>query len=154
MVADGETVSRYILSARWLDKSDPKKPRLRPETFMAHPDVETSVFRVGGWDKNKLRATGVELANERECKHRVQELAKGRPYPDGKRSILLHGAALILTPDVRTAGLNVEPAEPPPRHAVIRGWPPLVGNRKRDEAAQLVYALKLVAKAEFRAFSL
>lgn len=97
MVADGETVSRYILSARWLDKSDPKKPRLRPETFMAHPDVETSVFRVGGWDKNKLRATGVELANERGMQapgpgvgkraslsrwQAFDSLAWGRAYPD------------------------------------------------------------------------
>lgn len=87
-VADGEPLSRYLLSSRWLDKSDPKKPRLKPEIFIAHPDTELSVYRISGWDENKIRSTGITLADEREQKHKAQQLERGNAYPDveGKNS--------------------------------------------------------------------
>jgi hypothetical protein len=59
------------------------------------------------------------------------------------------GRGEILAKEVKSEGLDVVPQEPPPRHADITNWSPLTGNRKHDEAAQMIFAMKLQAKAKF-----
>jgi hypothetical protein len=91
-------------------------------------------------------AIGEKLANEREQKHRQAELAAGRIYPDEKCTFHYRGRGELMAHDVRASGLEVKSQEPPERHANILGWPEK-GSRKADEAAQMIYAMRLQEKA-------
>jgi hypothetical protein len=117
---------------------------------MAHPDIETSVYRINGWDESRIRQTGIELRDDREHKERARQLSLGKEIPEGKRFITLYGTATILVKSVRVTGMDVKAAEPPPKHAIIVGWPPLTNKKKEDEARQLAIALKFVSQAEYK----
>jgi hypothetical protein len=74
----------------------------KPAAFLPSPrDRETAVSRHGSEPKEGLWAIGLAAAGERN----------------------LDGAAIVKTRVVRSAQLEVLADEPPPRHAVIRGWP-------------------------------
>jgi len=148
-VADGEQLARYVLSPSWLYKDHRQGSPLRPTAFMPHPKIELSVYRIDYWSKVEVDAKGNEVVNEREQNHRARQLAQRKNYPAEKRTFRYLGRAEIKAHDVRSAGLDVVPKEPPVRHADIIGWPGLVGNRKADEATQMAYALKLQSVARF-----
>jgi hypothetical protein len=116
---------------------------------MPHPRVELSVYRIDGWSEKEISDKGREVAAEREQKHRAKQLEMGLPYPEEKQTFRFLGRGQLQAHSVRSADLDVVPKEPPVRHADVVGWPPLSSNRKVDEAAQMAYALKLQAKAEY-----
>ena len=149
LVANGEPLSRFLVSSKCLNRTDPKKPRLTPFAFIPQREIKFSVFRIRDWSLTELRAKGVEIADRREQRAKELALADGRDYPDSKRSIHLYGAGIVSGQDVRDSGLDVKPDEPPQKHAIIVGWPPLVGNNRQDEAVQMLYALKLLSRARF-----
>lgn len=142
-VRDEEPLARYVLSASWLYKDGRAGNPLRPNAWLPHPTVELSVFRTAGWAEAQIVEQGERVAAEREGKHRDAALLQGREYPADKVTFRYHGRGEILANKVRSIGLGVVPKEPPPRHADIVNWPPLTGNRKHDEAAQMVFAIKL-----------
>jgi len=148
-VCDEETLARYVLSASWLYKDGRSGSLLRPNAWLPHPTVELSVFRTDGWTEIEVVDQGERVAAEREAKHRETALAQGRAYPKEKVTFRYHGRGEIQAEKVRTIGLDLVPKEPPPRHADIVNWPPLTGNKKHDEAGQMVFAMKLQDCAVF-----
>jgi hypothetical protein len=62
------------------------------------------------------------------------------------RGSSLHGAAIVISRDVRAAKLEVLASEPPPRHAAITGWP-TDNDPALQKARQKEYALVVARKA-------
>src|SRR5208282_3685182 len=92
--------------ARFLTQSDHfnilSDVPVRPSAFLpSTKDRKTSVCRHGKQPLERLRAIGLVAATGRK----------------------LYGAAIFKAKTVREAALQVEPDEPPDRHAVIKGWP-------------------------------
>lgn len=97
---------------------------VKPGAFLPSPmDRATSVSRHGREPVETLRQLGLAAA--------------------GSRS--LHGAAIIKCSVVREIGLDVDPDEPPERHALIRGWPWVDNDRQLEKAQQKEKALQLAA---------
>ena len=117
LVADEENLARFLTQSSQFNVSMPK-----PSAFLPSPkDRETSVSRHGSQPAQDLWALGLVAAGERK----------------------LHGAALFKARIVRAAQLEVAADEPPPRHAVIRGWPwnaadPELQKAKQKEMAALI----------------
>jgi hypothetical protein len=148
-VGDEELLARYALSRSWLYNDNRAGNPMRPNAWMPLPHVDLSVYRVSDWDDASIVAQGVRVAEERETKHKAAQIAEGKSYPEEKRTFRYLGRGEIVTRDVRANGLDVDPDEPPPRHAVIIGWPALTGNRKHDEATQMALAYKLSEKSTY-----
>ncbi|NJK90502.1 MAG: hypothetical protein HC904_00925 [Blastochloris sp.] len=146
---DHEPLARYILTASFLYKDNRAGTPLRPNSWIPHPSVELSVFRIEGWQEEQVIAQGEKVASEREAKHRNKILGEGKEYPEDKTTFRYHGRGEIIAREVRSVGLEVLPKEPPPRHADVVNWPPLTGNKKHDESSQMAFAMKLNAKAHF-----
>ncbi len=99
---------------------------VKPAAFLPSPkDRETSVSRHGAKPLNQLWALGAAAAGERK----------------------LHGAAIIRAQVVTAAQLTVAADEPPPRHAVIQGWPWIDGDPELQKAQQKEKALILASAA-------
>src|ERR1051325_8386682 len=87
----------------------------KPAAFLpSRKDRETSVSRHGSEPSNRLWEIGLEAAQERK----------------------LYGAAIFKAGDVTTAQLQAVADEPPPRHAVIRGWPWIANDPELQRAQQ------------------
>jgi hypothetical protein len=123
IIADDEDLTRYLTSL-----SQFNVVMVKPAAFLLNPkDRETSVFRHGSGPRDRLWAIGVEHA------------AGGRN---------LHGAAICKAHDVREAQLEVIAAEPPPRHAAIRGWPFSEVDPELQKARQKELAALIASRAE------
>ena len=116
-VGANENLSRYIFSTRHLSR---QPPRVKPEAYMPSRG-EVSVFRVDGLIAAQIWKIGGEIAKERD------------------RTLYARGD--IRAREVRRTGLDILPAEPPPRHANIIGWP------ENDKPRQKILALQLAAAA-------
>lgn len=149
VVANDEPLARYVLTGSWLYKDGRAGTPLRPNAWIPHPHIELSVYRINGWNDSEITALGNIVASERETNHRAKEIEKGASYPEEKITFRYHGRGEILASEVRLVGLDVIPDEPPHRHAEIVNWPPLVGNKKHDEAAHLLYAARLNERAKY-----
>ena len=123
IVADDEDLARYLTSS-----SQVFAVMVKPAAFLPNPkDHETSVFRHGSEPRDRLWAIGIaHVAGERT----------------------LHGAAICKAHHVREAQLEVKADEPPPRHAVIRGWPFSEADPELQKARQKELAALIVSKAE------
>ncbi|MEI6605535.1 MAG: hypothetical protein WCP35_09515 [Verrucomicrobiota bacterium] len=64
----------------------------------------------------------------------------------------LHGAAIIAARAVKDAGLDVIAAEPPPRHANLRGWP-LAMDPEARKARRKALAIVIADQATFVDFT-
>lgn len=135
MIAPNEVLSRFILTRSHLDWSNPDYPRLRPEALMPHPHVELSVFRTSALSMETVKNLGESVAAERS--------------ETDKRQVVLQGCGEIENSHVLAAGLNTIPAEPPPNHACIIGWPKLSANKKEDKSRQKSIAQRLISETRF-----
>lgn len=88
---------------------------------MPNRNGEVSVFRVAGLNETEIWTIGGDVA---------RSVARN-----------LHGRAEIEARAVRQKDLDVVPAEPPPRHANIVGWP------DNDKSRQKILALELAGVA-------
>jgi hypothetical protein len=122
IVADEEDLARFLTSSSYFNAKMVKLAAFLPSAR----DHETSVFRHGSEPRETLWALGLEHA------------AAGRT---------LHGAAIVKTRDVRAALLEATADEPPPRHAVIRGWPYLDNDPELHKARQKERANLIASKA-------
>jgi hypothetical protein len=124
-VNDDEDLARFLTSSGAFNTQ-----MVKPSAFLPSPrDRETSVFRHGREPKETLWAIGVE---------HVEHAAAGRT---------LHGAAIVKAREVRAALLDVTADEPPPRHAVIRGWPYVANDPELQKAQQKERANSIASKA-------
>jgi len=121
IVDDEENIARFLYHRSLYSTLGPKT-----SAFLPHKqDRETSVFRHGSEPQEQLWAIGSDVAGER----------------------YLYGAAIVKTRDVREARLIVHADEPPPRHAVITGWPWDENDQKLQKAKQKEIAELLVSKS-------
>jgi len=155
-VEDKEPIARFFLKKKDLDRTNPANPVIKPEGFLPHPSKsnplmgEASVFRVEGMTEEEIQLQGNRVADEREKNYCDKILEKGEAYNTSKRCFQFRGIGLCQAIDIRIAGLDVVPDEPPPRHAKILGWIPFTGNsRKEIESGHLRQAMVLVSKFKF-----
>ena len=73
-----------------------------------------------------------------------KKIAKGKNYPDNKRTHRYLGHALLKAKSFRFVELDVAWDEPPLGHSNVIGWPISAGDRKAEEAAQMARAIKLL----------
>jgi hypothetical protein len=99
-VGDGEDLARFLTSSSHFATSTNrvKGAALLPDSKRN----ETSVYRHGAQPADRWWRIGRDIvAGDRR----------------------LHGVAIFRAKHVRAVALDVLAAEPPPRHAAIRGWP-------------------------------
>lgn len=124
IVADEENLARFLTQSSQFSASMAK-----PAAFLPSPrDHETSVSRHGSEPWEVLWAIGLAAAGERN----------------------LYGAAIVKARVVRAAQLKVLADEPPPRHAVIRGWPRDEADPDLQKAKQKEIAAVIASQAVLR----
>jgi hypothetical protein len=118
-VDDGEDLARFLTqSNQFNDKL------VKPALFLPDQNSrETSVSRHGREPKEGLWKLGVRAAGARK----------------------LYGAAILKTHVVRNLQLEVVADEPPPRHAVIQGWPWIDSDPALQKAKQKELAIALAS---------
>lgn len=120
-ISDDEDLARFLTQTSHFTAS-----LVKHTAFLPSPkDRETSVSRHGPEPREELWTIGLSAA--------------------GTRS--LYGAAIFKAQCVRDARLEVSTDEPPPRHAVIRGWPWDEADPELQRAKQKELALLIASKA-------
>lgn len=121
-VADSEPLSRFLTS-----DSQFNSLMAKASAFMPGPaDDMTSVFRQSDDALPELWAMADQVIGT------------------GRR---VRAVALLSAADVRSARLNVEAQEPPPRHANIFGWPSSANDIEQRRAQRKELALLLAQAA-------
>jgi hypothetical protein len=119
-VDDEEELSRFLTQSSQFNAR-----MVKPAALLPNPrDGETSVSRHGHQPGDELWQLGLAAAGTRR----------------------LYGAAIFEARVVRAAQLEVLADEPPPRHAVIRGWPLIDSDPELQKAKQKQLAA-LIASA-------
>ena len=120
-IDDEEDLARFLTQSSHFNATATKRVAFMPEPIRN----ETSVSRHGR-----------ELL---EDLWRLGEAAAG-----GRA---LYGAALVKAKSVRKIGLDAVADEPPPRHAVIRGWPVMADDPQEHKSKLIELALELARAA-------
>jgi hypothetical protein len=120
-VADDEDLARFLTQSGHFTATLVKAAAFLPSS----KDRETSVSRHGPEPREELWRIGLSAA--------------------GPRS--LHAAAIFKAQVVRDVQLEVLAAEPPPRHAVITGWPWDEADPELQKAKQKELALMIASRA-------
>lgn len=121
-VADEEPLARFLTSSSQFNTL-----MVKPSAFLPGPrDGKTSVFRHGA----EPRAALWQIANDAIGEQRT-----------------VHGAAVLLAGDVRTARLDIESHEPPARHANIVGWPSNPSDQEMARAQLKEFAAVLAQRS-------
>lgn len=120
-IGDDEYLARFLVQSNQLSAA-----YVKPAAFLPNPkDRETSVFRHAREPVQGLWALGLHAAGGRT----------------------LYGVAMVQAASVRAARLELSSAEPPARHAVIRGWPWDESDPDLQKARQKEMALVLASAA-------
>lgn len=122
-VAYDEPLARYLTSSNHFSR---EKNIVKPTAFMPPPDLRLSVFRINELDENSIWA----IAIDNIMRNKNSETS-------------LYGRAEILSSNVLSCNLSIDPDNTPPRHANIVGWP-----KEKDQ--QKMKALELAKKATLR----
>lgn len=116
-IDEEEELARFLIQSNHFNSTMAK-----PAAFLPSPsDRETSVSRHNGTPREELWELGLVAAAER----------------------MLYGAAVVRAGVIREIPLDLLADEPPPRHAVIRGWPqndadPVMQKAKQKEMATVI----------------
>lgn len=120
-VGDKEDLARFLIQRNYFTQTI-----VKPAAFLPNPkDKETSVSRHGKEPIKRLWEIGLVAAGTRT----------------------LHGAAILTARAVRNVQLEVVADEPPPRHAVIQGWPWLEADPELQKAKQKELAIRIASAA-------
>ncbi len=122
-VSREELLGRYLLEESYFSSS---KNAVKPKAFMPPLDLKLSVFRIHGLSRSEIWDIGDE---------KVAAIM-------GKT---LKGVAEIKAEKVFNEELDINPNEPPTRHANITGWPEEKAKRQ-SIAQELAAEAKLVLK--------
>lgn len=142
-VEDEEPLVNYILTKNHLARPNSPDRCLKAVAF--YPRHESlSVYRTAGWSGAQINEQGQRTADEREYNYKKKLSERGDITPADKRTFSFLGKAELICRQVRDAGLDVTPHEPPPRHANIIGWPQLIAD---DESARMAKAQALASVA-------
>lgn len=118
-VDSSEVLARFVTSTSQYNASGPKGSLFLPQL----DTQETSVFRQSAEPPDRLWSIAdAVIRNRRVC-----------------------GAALLTAGKVRFTGLEVQPDEPPDRHAVIINWPQTGDDLVMRKARQKEIALELAS---------
>jgi hypothetical protein len=117
VIAPEERLTRFIFSSGHFSR---ETNRVKHNAFLPTSDGETSVSRTTTLPEDQIWTMG-------------SQIAPGRTQT-------LHARGDILAAQVRKARLEVEPAEPPPRHAIIIRW-------SKEKSAQKLQAMELAESA-------
>jgi hypothetical protein len=120
-ISDDEDIARFLTQSSHFNRLMAKPAAFLP----SRKDRETSVARHGVYPIAQLWEAGLAAAGERP----------------------LYGAAIFRKPAIRTARLEIAADEPPPRHAVIRGWPWIEHDPELQKAQQLEAASVLASQS-------
>jgi len=121
-VEDDEDIARFLTQSNQFNSFGAK-----PSSFLPNPKYKnTSVFR-DVVDPSVLRNVWEATST-------------------GNRS--LKGAAVCKAAAVRVCRLDVQPEEPPPKHANIVGWPWIESDLELQKAQQLELAVQLASSCE------
>jgi hypothetical protein len=118
-VTDNEQLARYIFSKSHFSR---QSNRVKAEAYMPNRG-QVSVFRIDGLTESAIWEIGDDIAT--------------------KRDRTLYARGDTKAHQVRKAGLDISPNEPPPRHANLLGWP------ENDKGGHKLIALQLAAVATF-----
>jgi len=120
-VNDSEDLSRFLTQSSQFNST-----MVKPAALLPNPkDRETSVSRHGREPLATLWVIGESAAGVRN----------------------LYGAAIFKASIVRNAQLEVLADEPPPRHAVIQGWPWIESDPELQKAKQKELAAIIASAA-------
>jgi len=121
-VSDEEDLARFLTQSSHFTAT-----LVKPAAFLPSPrDRETSVSRHGSEPREELWAIGLSAAGARN----------------------LYAAAIFKAQIVRAAQLEVVADEPPPRHAVIGGWPWDEADPELQKAKQKEIAAVIASQAD------
>lgn len=121
LIGDEEELARFFTQSNQFNVLMAK-----PAAFLPSPkDRETSISRHGKEPLESLWVLGLAAAGERQ----------------------LYGAAIFPARAVRVVQLEVVADEPPPRHAVIRGWPWVENDPELQKAKQKELAALIASEA-------
>src|SRR5882762_1269412 len=98
-VGDDELLARFVVSSRWIRKSD---QTVKQDAFIPPRTLELSVTRHFGLSSDELWKIGQEVANARPA--------------------TLYGRADIVAANVWKEKLAIVPTSTPKNHANIIGW--------------------------------
>jgi hypothetical protein len=129
LVGDEESLARFLCSSSYFSSNGVKPGAFLPTV----QDRATSVFRVA--------RIGDEHAQVAQLRLLAIEFVESET-----RST--KGAALLRASEARAAGLQVDADEPPPRHALLRGWPWANNDSELRKAQQKEIGLQLAAAAQ------
>ncbi len=124
-IAPEEARARFLISSRFFSRGS---NRVKADAFIPHPFLELSVFRTHGLAEAEVWSIGDSVAR-----------------PQGRT---LYGRAEVLAEAVVKLGFGVVPAEPPPLHAHITGWPADDRGAQRIRAVELPAAARLVFREQ------
>ena len=122
-LCDQEFLARFITSKRWYSI---QKSIVKPQAFMPPPNLQLSIFRIKDLKDPEIWEIGIKQVFEKM-----------------KQPKNLHGRADIKAVDIFDVDLQIEPDNPPPRHANIINWP------DQKEKVKSI-AQELAAKASLR----
>lgn len=128
-VADGEILSRFLTQKDQFKTAIPATGLIvaKASAFLPYPRYKNaSVFR-----------EKTDLEELQQIWMRVN--TSGRP---------LKGIAYVKALDVRRAGVEVTPEEPPPAHANIEGWPWFENDPQTQKSQQLEIANQIASASE------
>ncbi len=123
VIRDGEELCRFLTQSNQFNQT-----MVKPAAFLPSPKSrETSVFRHGAEPADQLWTIGAAALGSRA----------------------FYGAAIFNLSATGDAGLTVSAAEPPPRHAAIRGWPwddkdPELTKARQKEKAGIIASRSLL----------
>ena len=126
-ITDTERLSRFIFEADHYRPTKPIQDRLGFRAFLPskkYPD-DLSIGRTQVLDEDATWRYGDEVAGAGVR----QAIARGDLHAPDVRDCKLEGLPL-----------QVKPSEPPPLHASVFGWPPLIDTEARKSLAQQLRA--------------
>lgn len=122
-VDDNEDLARFLTQSNQFNINI---MMVKPAALLPNPkDRETSISRHGLEPLARLWEIGLAAAGDRK----------------------LYGAVIFNARVVRNAQLEVTADEPPPRHAVIKGWPWIESNPELQKAKQKELAALIASAA-------
>lgn len=120
-VDDNENLARFLTQSNQFNDT-----LVKPAVFLPAPNSrETSVSRHGREPTEELWKLGLIAAGTRK----------------------LYGAAFLKAYVIRELQLEVYSDEPPPRHAIIRGWPWIDNDPELQKAKQKELAAAMASAA-------